>query len=133
MRESTASATAAAAAALGSAPPPAAFAAGAFGSHELPDAWLNLAHVLVEQGQLVSAIKLYAKCSKQFHRDRDVGVLLYLARAYYKNKQMMECKHALAKALHLAPQMELVRGFLTKYSYTFGFWFLLPFPCLIII
>jgi hypothetical protein len=40
--------------------------------------------------------------------DCDVPVLLYLARAYYKNEQFKECKTTLMKALHIKPDNELL-------------------------
>jgi RNA polymerase-associated protein CTR9 len=75
---------------------------------QLSDAWLNLAHVLVEQNQLPAAIKLYTKCSSQCFQNRDVQVLLFLARAQYKNQQWIECKRTIARALFLTPSSDLL-------------------------
>ena len=39
----------------------------------------------------------YSRCSKQFYGDRDVNVLLYLARSHYKGSQFEQCKKVLQK------------------------------------
>jgi len=75
---------------------------------EVPDVWLNLAHIYVEQKQYVSAIQMYENCMKKFHTSYSVELMLYLARAYYKAGRHDECKHLLVKARHVAPHDSLL-------------------------
>ncbi|XP_015748748.1 PREDICTED: RNA polymerase-associated protein CTR9 homolog [Acropora digitifera] len=70
---------------------------------DVPDVWLNLAHIYVEQRQYVAAIQMYENCLRKFFKHHNVEVLLYLARAYFKAAKMKECKQVLLKARHIAP------------------------------
>lgn len=70
---------------------------------DVPDVWLNLAHIYVEQKQYVAAIQMYENCLRKFFKHHNVEVLLYLARAYFKAGKMKECKQVLLKARHIAP------------------------------
>ncbi|CAH3158758.1 unnamed protein product [Porites lobata] len=70
---------------------------------DIPDVWLNLAHIYVEQKQYVAAIQMYENCLRKFFKHHNVEVLLYLARAYFKAGKMKECKQVLLKARHIAP------------------------------
>lgn len=75
---------------------------------DFPDVWLNIAHIYVEQKQYVSAIQMYENCLKKFYKNPNVDILLYLARAYYKNNKLKECKNVLLKARMVAPQDTVV-------------------------
>jgi len=70
---------------------------------DIPDVWLNLAHIYVEQKQYVAAIQMYENCLRKFFKHHNVEVLLYLARAYFKAGKMKECKQVLLKARHVSP------------------------------
>nr|XP_058951726.1 RNA polymerase-associated protein CTR9 homolog isoform X1 [Pocillopora verrucosa] len=70
---------------------------------DIPDVWLNLAHIYVEQKQYVAAIQMYENCLRKFFKHHNVEVLLYLARAYFKAGKLKECKQILLKARHVAP------------------------------
>ncbi|XP_065646926.1 RNA polymerase-associated protein CTR9 homolog isoform X3 [Hydra vulgaris] len=75
---------------------------------EVPDIWLNLAHVYVEQKQFVSAIQMYENCLKKFFKSYSVEVMFYLARAYYKAGRLEDCKELLLKTRHVAPHDTLL-------------------------
>merc|ERR1711962_418945 len=75
---------------------------------DVPDVWLNLAHIYVEQKQFVSAIQMYENCLKKFHKSYNVEVMFYLARAYYKAGRLEDCKHLLLKTRHVAPHDTLL-------------------------
>ncbi len=70
---------------------------------EFCDVWLNIAHIYVEQGQYVAAIKMYENCLKKFYKHHHVDTLLYLARAYAKYGKLKEAKMTLLKARRVAP------------------------------
>lgn len=69
----------------------------------LPDAHLNLANVYLASKEYVSAIKLYQKVLTKNRSNKDAGVLLYLARAYYDSENLLEAKRTLLRAIHVAP------------------------------
>eukprot|EP00123_Amoebidium_parasiticum_P014534 comp22541_c1_seq1/m.34251 comp22541_c1_seq1/g.34251 ORF comp22541_c1_seq1/g.34251 comp22541_c1_seq1/m.34251 type:complete len:1057 (-) comp22541_c1_seq1:62-3232(-) len=71
---------------------------------EMPDVWINLAHVYCDQGQYINAIKLYQNCLRKFHNNHDTSIMTYLARAYYKMEKYGDCKNVLQKAYHINPQ-----------------------------
>ncbi|OXU31345.1 hypothetical protein TSAR_012690 [Trichomalopsis sarcophagae] len=71
---------------------------------ELPDVWLNIAHVYVEQKQYVSAIQMYENCLRKFYKYHHVEILGYLARAYLKAGKLKEAKLTLLTARRVAPQ-----------------------------
>jgi RNA polymerase-associated protein CTR9 len=71
---------------------------------EFSDVWINIAHILVDQRQYIRAIQMYENCSKKFHKNTNVEVLLYLARAFAKANKLYECKQMLLKARHVAPE-----------------------------
>eukprot|EP00117_Sycon_ciliatum_P023928 scpid24561/ scgid20224/ RNA polymerase-associated protein CTR9 homolog; SH2 domain-binding protein 1; Tetratricopeptide repeat-containing, SH2-binding phosphoprotein of 150 kDa len=70
---------------------------------DIADVWLNLAHIYVEQKQYVSAIQMYENCQKKFYRGKNVEVMLYIARAYFKAGRLDDCKRYLVKARHISP------------------------------
>ena len=74
------------------------------GEAEVVDAWLNLAHIYVQQGQFVEAVKLYETCLMKFLGGADVGVLGCLARAQFKAGKYVEALTALQRAAEHAPE-----------------------------
>jgi len=72
-------------------------------TNDMPDVWLNLAHVFVAQGLHLNAIKLYQNCLKKFYFNKDTNIMLFLARAFFESQRFEECKSTLQKALHLSP------------------------------
>ncbi|EDV28497.1 uncharacterized protein TRIADDRAFT_19990 [Trichoplax adhaerens] len=72
------------------------------------DVWLNLAHVYTEQKQYSTAIQMYQNCIKRFGKNQSTEVLLYLARVFFKDGRLQNCKSALVKACHVAPQETLL-------------------------
>lgn len=71
---------------------------------EVPDVWINLAHVYMEQRQYISAVQMYENCMRKFKRRREPELLVHLARAYFKCGKLQECKKTLLRARHVAPQ-----------------------------
>lgn len=82
---------------------------------DLPDVWLNIAHIYVEQKQFVAAIQMYENCLKKFHKNHNTDILMYIARAHYKCAyaanndanimipKLRECKKIILKARRVAP------------------------------
>ena len=75
---------------------------------DFPDVWLNIAHIYVEQKQYVAAIQMYENCLKKFHKYSNIEILMYLARAYFKNGKLRECKNVLLKARKIQPYDTLI-------------------------
>ncbi|KAL5995315.1 Protein CTR9 [Asimina triloba] len=73
---------------------------------QMPDVWINLAHVYFAQGQFASA---YQNCLRKFYHNTDTQVLLYLARTHYEAEQWQDCKKTLLRAIHLAPSNYTLR------------------------
>eukprot|EP00005_Dracoamoeba_jomungandri_P008714 CAMPEP_0174270756 /NCGR_PEP_ID=MMETSP0439-20130205/45618_1 /TAXON_ID=0 /ORGANISM="Stereomyxa ramosa, Strain Chinc5" /LENGTH=1018 /DNA_ID=CAMNT_0015360281 /DNA_START=21 /DNA_END=3074 /DNA_ORIENTATION=+ len=71
---------------------------------DMPDVWVNLAHIYLSQGQFVNAIKMYQNCLRKFYDNKEPTILLFLAKAYYEFGKMEDCKRALLKAIHLTPE-----------------------------
>ena len=67
------------------------------------DVWLNIAHIYVEQKQMVAAIQMYENCLKKFFKYPNVEVLQYLARAYFRAGKLAEAKATLIRIRHVAP------------------------------
>ncbi|MCO5577224.1 hypothetical protein L7F22_031049 [Adiantum nelumboides] len=76
---------------------------------EIPDVWVNLAHVYLGQGQFGLAVKMYQNCLRKFYHNTDAQILLYLARTYYEAEQWQDCKCSLLRAIHLAPSNYMLR------------------------
>ncbi|KAJ7515098.1 hypothetical protein O6H91_23G071200 [Diphasiastrum complanatum] len=76
---------------------------------QMPDVWINLAHVFVGQGQFGLAVKMYQNCLRRFYFNTETNVLLYLARSHYEAEQWQECKSVLLRAIHLAPSNYMLR------------------------
>ncbi|KAH7315078.1 hypothetical protein KP509_21G032900 [Ceratopteris richardii] len=76
---------------------------------EIPDVWVNLAHVYLGLGQFGLAVKMYQNCLKKFYHNTDSQIFLYLARTYYEAEQWQDCKCSLLRAIHLAPSNYMLR------------------------
>ncbi|XP_020247872.1 protein CTR9 homolog, partial [Asparagus officinalis] len=76
---------------------------------QMPDVWVNLAHVYFAQGHFALAVKMYQNCLRKFYHNTDTQILLYLARTHYEAEQWQECKKSLLRAIHLAPSNYTLR------------------------
>ncbi|XP_077240968.1 binding protein [Tasmannia lanceolata] len=76
---------------------------------QMPDVWINLAHVYFAQGHFALAVKMYQNCLRKFYYNTDAQVLLYLARTHYEAEQWQDCKKTLLRAIHLAPSNYTLR------------------------
>ncbi|XP_009800504.1 protein CTR9 homolog [Nicotiana sylvestris] len=76
---------------------------------QMPDVWINLAHVHFAQGNFALAVKMYENCLRKFYHNTDSQVLLYLARTHYEAEQWQDCKKTLLRAIHLAPSNYTLR------------------------
>ncbi|PKA61607.1 putative UDP-N-acetylglucosamine--peptide N-acetylglucosaminyltransferase SPINDLY [Apostasia shenzhenica] len=76
---------------------------------QMPDVWINLAHVYFAQGHFAFAAKMYQNCLRKFYYNTDFQVLLYLARTHYEAEQWQECKKTLLRAIHSAPSHYTLR------------------------
>eukprot|EP00257_Ricinus_communis_P015120 XP_015572970.1 protein CTR9 homolog [Ricinus communis] len=76
---------------------------------QMPDVWINLAHVYFAQGNFALAVKMYQNCLRKFYYSTDSQILLYLARTHYEAEQWQECKKTLLRAIHLAPSNYILR------------------------
>ena len=97
---------------------------------QMPDVWVNLAHVYFAQGHYALAVKMvifhnfmnnclflmvlasklqYQNCLRKFYHNTDTQVLLYLARTHYEAEQWQDCKKTLLRAIHLAPSNYTLR------------------------
>ncbi|KAF4047289.1 Tetratricopeptide repeat [Phytophthora infestans] len=72
-------------------------------SPDMPDAWINLAHIFVAEERYQEAIQLYTVCLTKCYQGQDLEVLLYLAKAYYESKDFPSCIATLSRALHMYP------------------------------
>ncbi|KAJ8767463.1 hypothetical protein K2173_017507 [Erythroxylum novogranatense] len=76
---------------------------------QMPDVWINLAHVYFAQGNFALAVKMYQNCLRKFYHNTDSQILLYLARTYYEAEQWQDCKKTLLRAIHMAPSNYILR------------------------
>ncbi|XP_078429953.1 binding protein [Wolffia australiana] len=76
---------------------------------QMPDVWINLAHVYFAQGHFALAVKMYQNCLRRYYHNTDTQVLLYLARTHYEAEQWQDCKKTLLRAIHLAPSNYTLR------------------------
>ncbi|KAL5098317.1 hypothetical protein RYX36_002644 [Vicia faba] len=76
---------------------------------QMPDVWINLAHVYFAQGNFALAVKMYQNCLRKFYHNTDSQILLYLARTYYEAEQWQDCIKTLQRAIHLAPSNYTLR------------------------
>ncbi|CEG49164.1 TPR-containing nuclear phosphoprotein that regulates K() uptake [Plasmopara halstedii] len=72
-------------------------------SPDMPDAWINLAHIFVAEERYQEAIQLYTVCLTKCYQGQDLEVLLYLAKAYYESKNFPSCIATLSRGLHMYP------------------------------
>lgn len=70
---------------------------------DMPDVWLNIAHIYVEQKQYIPAVQMYENCLKKFYKHNNVEVLTYLARALVKGNRLQEAHKVLLNARRVAP------------------------------
>ncbi|CAK7352480.1 unnamed protein product [Dovyalis caffra] len=76
---------------------------------QMPDVWINLAHVYFAQGNFALAVKMYQNCLRKFFYNTDSQILLYLARTHYEAEQWQDCKRTLLRAIHLSPSNYTLR------------------------
>lgn len=76
---------------------------------QMPDVWINLAHVYFAQGNFTLAVKMYQNCLRKFFYNTESQLLLYLARTYYEAEQWQDSKRALLRAMHLSPSNYTLR------------------------
>ncbi|XP_022966619.1 protein CTR9 homolog isoform X1 [Cucurbita maxima] len=76
---------------------------------QMPDVWINLAHVYFAQGNFSLAVKMYQNCLRKFYYNTDYQILLYLARTFYEAELWQDCKKTLLRAIHLAPSNYTLR------------------------
>ncbi|KAK7281282.1 hypothetical protein RIF29_09115 [Crotalaria pallida] len=76
---------------------------------QMPDVWINLAHVYFAQGNFSLAVKMYQNCLRKFYHNTDSQILLYLARTHYEAEQWQDCIKTLLRAIHLAPSNYTLR------------------------
>lgn len=76
---------------------------------QMPDVWINLAHVYFAQGNFALAVKMYQNCLQKFFYNTDSQILLYLARTHYEAEQWQDCKRTLLRAIHLTPSNYTLR------------------------
>ncbi|KAL5572369.1 hypothetical protein UlMin_021966 [Ulmus minor] len=76
---------------------------------QMPDVWINLAHVYFAQGNFSLAVKMYQNCLRKFFYNTDSQILLYLARTHYEAEQWQDCKKTLLRAIHLSPSNYALR------------------------
>ncbi|KAL2624333.1 hypothetical protein R1flu_008578 [Riccia fluitans] len=76
---------------------------------EMPDVWINLAHIYLAQGQFALAVKMYQNCLRRFYYNTESHILLYLARTHYEAEQWQDCKRTLLRAIHLVPSNYTLR------------------------
>ncbi|XP_065849180.1 protein CTR9 homolog [Euphorbia lathyris] len=76
---------------------------------QMPDVWINLAHIYFAQGNFALAVKMYHNCLRKFYYNTDSQILLYLARTHYEAEQWQDCKKTLLRAIHLAPSNYILR------------------------
>ncbi|RLN93962.1 hypothetical protein BBJ28_00004098 [Nothophytophthora sp. Chile5] len=72
-------------------------------SPDMPDDWINLAHIFVAEERYGEAIQLYTVCLNKCYGGQDLEVLLYLAKAYYESKDYPKCISTLSRGLHMRP------------------------------
>ncbi|OAY79864.1 Protein CTR [Ananas comosus] len=76
---------------------------------QMPDVWVNLAHIYFAQGHFALAVKMYQNCLRKFYYNTDTQILLYLSRTHYEAEQWQDCKKTLLRAIHLAPSNYTLR------------------------
>lgn len=69
----------------------------------IPEAWVNLAHVWMEQGSYDAAATLYQQCLKRFYGSHDIDITLYLALAYFLSDKYTSARTTLLRGLRHRP------------------------------
>jgi RNA polymerase-associated protein CTR9 len=72
-------------------------------SAEIPEVWINLAHISVCNKEYHQAVKLYENCSKKFFENKNIQILTFIAKTHYLAGELTESKTILQKALKLDP------------------------------
>ncbi|KAJ0403615.1 hypothetical protein ATCC90586_008768 [Pythium insidiosum] len=72
-------------------------------SPDMPDAWINLAHIYIAEERYAEAIQLYSVCLSKCYKGQDLEVILYLAKAYYESKNYPMCIRTLSRGIHIKP------------------------------
>ncbi|KJE97930.1 hypothetical protein CAOG_009149 [Capsaspora owczarzaki ATCC 30864] len=75
---------------------------------ESADVWTNLGH-LYSSYDYTRSVKMYTNCLRKFHNDKDLDVLMHLARVHYQFKKFDACKSVLQQAFHLHPHETVIR------------------------
>jgi len=70
---------------------------------DMPNPWLTIVYIYVEQKQYIPAVQMYGNCFKKFYKYNNVEVLTYLARALVKGNRLREAHNALLNARRVAP------------------------------
>ncbi|OQS02508.1 RNA polymerase-associated protein CTR9 [Thraustotheca clavata] len=70
---------------------------------DMPDAWINLAHIYMAEERHDEAIQLYQVSLVKHYQGHDIQIILYLAKAYYEAKRHLECIATLTRGLHIQP------------------------------
>eukprot|EP00892_Ulva_mutabilis_P003021 jgi/Ulvmu1/1271/UM109_0069.1 len=73
---------------------------------EVPDVWVNLGSLHLARNEAEEAARMYDAALNRFYGKKDSKVLLWLARAYYDNKDIKKSKMALLRAVHLFPHVQ---------------------------
>lgn len=68
--------------------------------------WVNLGSLHLARNEAEEAARMYDAALNRFYGKKDSKVLLWLARAYYDNKDIKKSKMALLKAVHLFPHVQ---------------------------
>ncbi|XP_021750245.1 protein CTR9 homolog [Chenopodium quinoa] len=76
---------------------------------QMPDVWINLAHVYFAQGNYTLAVKMYQNCLRKFYFNTESQLFLYLARTHYEAEQWQESKRTLLRAIRLSPSNYTLR------------------------
>mmetsp|Transcript_8317 Transcript_8317/g.30707 ORF Transcript_8317/g.30707 Transcript_8317/m.30707 type:complete len:1087 (-) Transcript_8317:39-3299(-) len=85
---------------------------------DIPEIWINLAHVEMCQGNFINAASMYEKCLQKIYQGPSVHVLELLAYAYYKEDKLDECMKTLKQALKIEPDNLFVQYNIAITHYT---------------
>ena len=67
---------------------------------------MNLGSLHLARNEAEEAARMYDAALNRFYGKKDSKVLLWLARAYYDNKDIKKSKMALLRAVHLFPHVQ---------------------------
>lgn len=74
--------------------------------HVCIQVWVNLGSLHLARNEAEEAARMYDAALNRFYGKKDSKVLLWLARAYYDNKDIKKSKMALLRAVHLFPHVQ---------------------------